>query len=104
MDFSMFENMRNSNDLRRNIERGMNQDNPSSVIRFPEDFRRNTKHDMGENNSSSVSRFPEETPLGMAYVPMQQWSSTFDDAEGFKIGTIFPELNLPFEPEEGCNG
>ena len=51
-----------------------------------------------------MSRFPEETPLAMAYVPMQQWSEVYDEAEAFHAGTLFPELNLPFEPEEGCYG
>lgn len=83
MDFSMFENMRFSNDYqRRSADNSMN----------------------AYAGTGSMSRFPEETPLGMAYVPMQQWSEVYDEAEAFSVGTLFPELNLPFEPEEGCHG
>lgn len=50
----------------------------------------------------SIGRFPENTPIGMAYVPMQQWGETYNIEKGFDRGTIFPELDLPFAPEEGC--
>jgi len=46
--------------------------------------------------------FPENTPLAMAYVPMQQWGKTYSVEKGFDKGTVFPELDLPFEPGEGC--
>ena len=42
---------------------------------------------------------PEETPIGMAYVPYQQWDTTFSAEEGFPKGTIFPQLYKPF-----CSG
>lgn len=35
-------------------------------------------------------------PLGIGYVPWQQWGKRYDPAEGLACGTIFPELNLPF--------
>lgn len=38
----------------------------------------------------------EEMPLAMAYVPMQQFNQTYDSDKALKIGTIFPELNMPF--------
>lgn len=82
MDFSMFENMRFSNDYHRPVNSSM----------------------MPNTGSGGISRFPEQTPLAMAYVPMQQWSEVYDEAEAFSAGTLFPELNLPFEPEEGCYG
>ncbi len=82
MDFSMFENMRFSNDYQRPVSNSM----------------------MPRTVPGNISRFPEETPVAMAYVPMQQWSEVYDEAEAFHAGTLFPELNLPFEPEEGCYG
>lgn len=82
MDFSMFENMRFSNDYQRPVNNSM------------------ASHTV----PGSMSRFPEETPLAMAYVPMQQWSEVYNEADAFDTGTLFPELNLPFEPEEGCYG
>ena len=36
-------------------------------------------------------------PLAMTYTPMQQWKSTYSDAVSLARGTIFPELDLPFE-------
>lgn len=36
-------------------------------------------------------------PLAMAYVPMQKWGETYDMEKGFKAGTIFPCLDLPFK-------
>ena len=39
--------------------------------------------------------------LGMAYVPAQKWNSTYDYDTGFMKGTIFPELDMPFQMEGG---
>ena len=36
-------------------------------------------------------------PVAMAYVPMQQWKSAYPPEEALMHGTLFPELNLPFE-------
>ncbi len=37
-------------------------------------------------------------PVGMAYVPWQYFDKIFDNLEeAFKTGTIFPELDKPFE-------
>jgi hypothetical protein len=33
----------------------------------------------------------------MAYVPWQTFENTYNQCEGLMNGTIFPELNLPFE-------
>ena len=35
-------------------------------------------------------------PLGMGYVPWQEWGKTYPPNEGLACGTIFPCLNLPF--------
>ena len=34
--------------------------------------------------------------LGMASVPMQQWTTIYDLCTGLKQGTIFPDLDKPF--------
>lgn len=39
----------------------------------------------------------ENWPIAMAYVPWQQWRTTYDTMTAWDIGTIFPELDLPFE-------
>ena len=36
-------------------------------------------------------------PIAMAYTPMQQWKTTYSAEKGLSRGTIFPELDLPFE-------
>lgn len=35
-------------------------------------------------------------PVAMAYVPWQTYTETFDLCKGLHVGTIFPELCLPF--------
>lgn len=36
-------------------------------------------------------------PLAMAYTPMQQWKTTYSRDVALRVGTVFPELDLPFE-------
>jgi hypothetical protein len=43
-------------------------------------------------------------PIAMAYTPMQQWGDTYSKEEALEIGTVFPELNLPFEGAMGKGG
>lgn len=38
----------------------------------------------------------EQYPVGMGYVPWQQWQQTYPLEQGFNRGTIFPDLDLPF--------
>ena len=38
----------------------------------------------------------DSLPLAMAYVPWQEWRSLYEVEKGFRCGTIFAELNLPF--------
>ena len=35
-------------------------------------------------------------PVGMAYVPMQEWEELYDPCEALREGTAFPCLNLIF--------
>ncbi|MBQ7934228.1 MAG: spore coat associated protein CotJA [Lachnospiraceae bacterium] len=40
----------------------------------------------------------DQFPVGSAYVPWQHFDQMFDNLEkAFKTGTIFPELDKPFE-------
>ena len=41
-------------------------------------------------------------PIGMAYVPWQQWRMIYEPKEALKRGTIFQELDLPFEASKEC--
>ncbi len=40
-------------------------------------------------------------PLAMAYVPMQKYENVCSPEEGFAVGTMFGDLNLPFVGRKG---
>lgn len=44
-----------------------------------------------------------EKPLGMAYVPLQTWQDLYDPEYGFPIGTIFQQLDYPWEVGKCAN-
>ena len=44
----------------------------------------------------NFNEYFDRFPLAMAYVPWQQFKMCENLEEGFKNGTIFPELNRPF--------
>ncbi len=55
------------------------------------------------NQSPAVMNCPnsgagciEQFPVGMGYVPWQQWRQTYTLEQGLRQGTIFPELDYPF--------
>ncbi|MGI6093852.1 MAG: spore coat associated protein CotJA [Lachnospiraceae bacterium] len=45
----------------------------------------------GKNQDSMINM-----PVAMAYVPWQFYTETFDLCKALHVGTIFPELCLPF--------
>lgn len=53
--------------------------------------------------SENKTPFPTETPVGMTYVPFQQWEAVYSENMAFERGTIFPSLYLPFSCEEVNN-
>ena len=36
-------------------------------------------------------------PLAMAYVPMQKFTNLYSAADGYRSGTLFKDLDLPFK-------
>lgn len=42
------------------------------------------------------TKFPAETPIGMAYVPLQKIGMVYDSMKAFDRGTLYPELDKPF--------
>lgn len=44
----------------------------------------------------TVSERERSFPIGMGYVPIQSWQGTYPLEQGFRRGTMFPELDLPF--------
>jgi len=55
------------------------------------------EEEMGNNmeNYCRDSNF-ENWPVAMAYVPWQKFTEVYEPGIGFEVGTIFPDLNLPF--------
>ena len=49
------------------------------------------------HTSGFDAQFLGSLPLAMTYVPMQQWNAAYMPAEALIHGTLFPDLNLPFE-------
>lgn len=47
-------------------------------------------------NRSCMKDEMKGMPLGMSYVPWQQWRETYESCKALGAGTIFPELYLPF--------
>lgn len=45
----------------------------------------------------------EGLPLAMAYVPWQMWKKIYSVEKALHRGTIFEELDKPFEGIGGCN-
>jgi len=54
----------------------------------------------GMNQMDCVSTEPgcleQQYPVAMAYVPWQQWQTTYAPERGLVQGTIFPDLDLQF--------
>ncbi len=50
--------------------------------------------------NNSMSAFPAETPVGMAYVPYQQWKNVYEPSVALERGTIFEDLDKPFLGEK----
>lgn len=49
-------------------------------------------------NDKSFFENKAEFPVGMAYVPWQKMHNVYENLdEAFHTGTLFPELNKPFE-------
>lgn len=56
--------------------------------------------DSYSKNASSdevSSGLPENASLAMAYVPFQQWGDVYSMDEALNRGTLFPDLEFPFE-------
>lgn len=52
-------------------------------------------------NGAAITAFPPETPIGMCYVPFQQWETPYAENIALERGTMFPSLDLPFCGKEG---
>ena len=58
--------------------------------------------DLSEKPAHDTSNTrPDSMVLAMGYVPAQQWQELYEPGEGFPRGTIFRQLDLPFEGGAG---
>ena len=46
--------------------------------------------------STNATVLEQQFPVAMAYVPWQQWQTTYPPERGLVQGTIFPDLDLKF--------
>lgn len=44
-----------------------------------------------------ITPLPENPVVAMAYVPFQIADNVYSAEQGMSVGTMFPELNKPFE-------
>lgn len=45
----------------------------------------------------NIPFMPEDPRLGFAYVPFQKYENLYDIRKGLQQGTIFKDLDIPFE-------
>lgn len=55
---------------------------------------------MSSGNGNIPYRTKENFVVGMGYVPWQYWRNVYEPCKGLSRGTIFAELDKPFEG--GC--
>ena len=75
----------------REMERQENRQMERPMER-PMERRMDPQGQMPQNQMQQM----QPMVVGMAYVPWQRWQQPYALEEGFPVGTIFPDLNLPF--------
>lgn len=60
------------------------------------------RQEMRDFSSHSPSSCVKNEPIGMAYVPWQNFHSVYDPDKALMCGTIFSELNKPFLGKRGA--
>jgi len=54
------------------------------------------------NHHQNISAPIQSAPLCMVYITGQRWGELYSIEEGFRRGTVFPELDLEFMGEGAC--
>lgn len=49
-----------------------------------------------ESSCKDENRHMRHMPVGMCYVPMQEWEELYSACQGLEVGTAFPSLDLEF--------
>lgn len=73
-------------------------------IGMPINFDSNTSHGQSFSAESTCNQdygfgitALDNLPLAMSYVPFQKWKSTYPLDQALQSGTLFPDLDLPFQ-------
>lgn len=51
------------------------------------------------NSDFFIKPLPKKTVEAMAYVPFQNAGKLYSPEQAIRMGTLFPELDKPFEPD-----
>ena len=57
-----------------------------------------------QNSEYFIEPFPKDTMVTMAYVPFQNAGELYAPEQALCRGTLFPELDKPFEPGQRNGG
>ena len=55
-----------------------------------------TDRNMSQPMNPGMWPGSDRFPVGMGYVPMQNWETPYSMEMGYRHGTIFPSLDYPF--------
>ena len=58
--------------------------------------RRNTREQMDCPNRDDDANDCPAVPLAITTIGMQRWNCLYEPKQGLAEGTMFPELNLPY--------
>ena len=61
-------------------------------------------YEWTRTDKNNLSALPKDTVVAMAYVPFQNAKTLYSPEQGICMGTLFPELSLPFDPENRMRG
>lgn len=56
------------------------------------------------NSEFYIKPIPEDATVAMAYVPFQNARQLYPTDKALCVGTLFPELNKPFDPDKAMGG
>ncbi len=57
-----------------------------------------------QNSEFRIEPLPKDTTVTMAYVPYQNAEKLYSPEQAICAGTLFPELDKPFDPEKSIGG
>ena len=56
------------------------------------------------NSDFFIQPLPKDTAVTMAYVPYQNAGKLYSPEQAICMGTLFPELDKPFDPGKASGG